>query len=60
MSDKEIKEKYNNCDHLHNKRSYWTNLDVRKYNIANENKLNYKIFWNFNELKLWMNKKEEY
>ena len=33
----------------------WTNLDIKKYNIAKENKLNYLVFYNMNELKEWLN-----
>ena len=32
----------------------WTNLDVRKYNIAKENNLNYIIFYNIQELQNWL------
>ena len=34
----------------------WTDLDVRKRNIAKENNLNYIEFWNIEELKNWLNK----
>jgi hypothetical protein len=33
----------------------WTNLDIRKYNIIQENKLNCKIFYSIEELKMWLN-----
>lgn len=32
----------------------WTIRDVKKRNIAKENKLNYLEFWNINELKEWL------
>ncbi len=35
----------------------WSKLDVNKYNKAKENKLNYIIFYNFNDFKIWVNKK---
>ena len=36
----------------------WTYYDIKKYQTAKENKLNYKIFWNINELKEYINKGE--
>ncbi len=33
----------------------WTDLDVRKRNIAKENKLNYKELWNVNEAREYVN-----
>jgi len=33
----------------------WTILDVNKIKIAQQNKLNYIIFWRFKELKEWLN-----
>lgn len=33
----------------------WSDLDVRKRNIAKQNNLNYIEFWNINELKEWLN-----
>ena len=35
----------------------WTDLDVRKYNIAKQKKLNYLVFYNIKELENWLNKK---
>ena len=32
----------------------WTKLDVKKRKIAEENNLNYIIFWKFNEIKQWL------
>ena len=32
----------------------WTELDVRKHNIAIENKLNYRLFYNLDEFKKWL------
>ena len=32
----------------------WTNLDVRKRNIAKQNKLNFIEFWNIDEVKNWL------
>ena len=34
----------------------WSIRDVKKRNIAKENKLNYIEFWNINELENWINK----
>lgn len=36
----------------------WTILDIKKYKTFNENKLNYKLFYNINELKNWLNNYE--
>lgn len=33
----------------------WTDLDVRKRNIANENNLNFIEFWNINDVINWLN-----
>lgn len=33
----------------------WTQLDVKKYNLAKQNKLNYLIFYNYNEFINWLN-----
>ena len=32
----------------------WTDLDIRKRNIAKENNINYLVFWNIEELKKWL------
>ena len=32
----------------------WTDLDVRKRNIAKENNLNYIEFWNIKEVETWL------
>ena len=34
----------------------WTNLDVRKRNLAKQNNLNFIEFWNIDEVKEWLNK----
>lgn len=47
--------KSKNTEYYNNAIYTWTNLDVRKHNIANENKLNYKIFYNIDELENWLN-----
>ena len=33
----------------------WTILDVKKYNLAKQNNLNYLIFYNYNEFINWLN-----
>ena len=33
---------------------YWTELDVEKRNTAKRNNLNYKEFWNIEQLKEWL------
>jgi len=61
----ELKEKVNKSKRhkLGKKSQYdqmiytWTDLDVRKRNIAKQNNLNYLVFWNINELKNWLNTK---
>lgn len=37
----------------------WTDLDIRKHDIALKNNLNYLVFYNISEFKEWINKKEE-
>lgn len=37
----------------------WTDLDVRKLNTFKDNNLNYKIFWNIDEVKNWINSSQE-
>lgn len=32
----------------------WTDLDVRKYTLFKENKLNFKLFYNINDLNIWL------
>ena len=32
----------------------WTELDVEKLNTAKRNNLNYKEFWNIEQLKEWL------
>lgn len=32
----------------------WTESDIQKRDIAIKNKLNYKVFWNFNEFEIWI------
>ena len=51
--------KSKNTQYYRNAINIWTNLDVRKRNIAKKNNLNFIEFWNLNELKEWLNKKEE-
>ena len=46
--------KTKNTNYYNNAIYTWTNLDIRKYNIAKENRLNYKIFYNIDELKNWL------
>ena len=43
--------KSKNTKYYQNAINTWTNLDVRKRNIAKNNNLNYKEFWNLNEAK---------
>jgi len=45
------KWKDKNTQYYNNAINTWTNLDIKKYKIAKQNNLNYKIFWNINELK---------
>ena len=33
----------------------WTINDILKYKTAKQNKLNYKVFWNLNEVEYWLN-----
>lgn len=62
-----LKEKAKNSKrHLEGKKSQydvilytWTDLDVRKRNIAKENNLNYFEFWNIKELENWLNGKDK-
>lgn len=37
----------------------WTEKDVKKYNVAKENNLNYLVFWNINQLKCWINNEDK-
>lgn len=32
----------------------WTKTDLEKYNVAKQNNLNYKVFWNYNEFENWI------
>ena len=52
------KWKSKNTKYYKNAINTWTNLDIRKYNTAKENKLNYFLFYNINELKNWLLKNE--
>ena len=47
--------KENNTEFYNNAIYTWTDLDVRKRNIAKENKLNWFEFFNIDELKEWLN-----
>ena len=49
------KWKQGNTKYYDNAIYTWTNLDIRKYNIAKENKLNYLIFYSFNNFKKYFN-----
>ena len=52
------KWKQKNTKYYNNAIYTWTDLDIRKYNIAKKNNLNYKIFYNINDFKNWLfNKK---
>jgi len=59
----ELKEKANNSirkqegkkSQYDNMIYTWTDLDVRKRNIAKQNNLNYLEFWDIKELKKWIN-----
>ena len=46
--------KSKNTKYYNNAIYTWTDLDIRKRNIAKENKLNYKEFWNIQELNEWI------
>ena len=58
----ELKEKANKSErHKIGKESQydkmiytWTDLDVRKQQIAQKNNLNYLLFYNIDELKKWL------
>lgn len=51
----ELKEKNNNKKTRYDNRIYtWTDLDVRKRNIAKENNINWIEFWNLNEFNNWI------
>ena len=60
----ELKEKANKSErHKIGKESQydriiyvWTDLDIRKFNIPKENNLNYKAFYNINNLAEWLKK----
>jgi len=55
-----IKNKYNKSTSQYDKIIYtWTDLDVRKLNTFILNNLNYKIFYNLNDVNLWIKKEEE-
>ena len=47
----EIKNQYNQIIYT------WTDLDIRKRNIAKENNLNFIEFWNIDEVKEWVKNK---
>ena len=47
--------KNKNTKFYNNAINTWTIRDVKKRNIAKENKLNYLVFYNINELKEWLN-----
>ena len=47
--------KRKNTQYYNNAINTWTNLDVNKYNIAKQNKLNYLIFYTIFELQNWLN-----
>lgn len=47
--------KSKNTKYYNNAIYTWTDLDIRKYNIAKENNLNYKIFYNIKDLQDWVN-----
>ena len=48
------KEKSKSSKYYENAIYTWTILDVEKYNTAIKNKLNYKIFYNLDDLKIWL------
>jgi hypothetical protein len=47
--------KCKNTKYYNNAINTWTNLDIRKYNVALINNLNYKIFYNIEDIKKWIN-----
>lgn len=47
--------KSKNTKFYNNAINTWSILDVKKFNIAKKNNLNYLVFWNINELKKWIN-----
>lgn len=49
------KWKEKNTKYYNNAINVWTNKDVHKRNVAHKNELNYKEFWNINELKEFLN-----
>ena len=52
------KMKLKNTKYYLNSIYVWTDLDIRKRNIAKQNNLNYIEFWNIEELKEWIKKME--
>lgn len=50
----EWKEKAKKSNYYKNAINTWTIRDVKKRNIAKQNNLNYKEFWNIDELKKWI------
>lgn len=48
--------KERNTKYYNNAIKTWTIRDVNKRNVAIQNKLNYKEFWNYNELETWLSK----
>ena len=63
MDDKYIKLNNNHKTPGHNlynkKINIWTIDDINKRNIAKENNLNYIEFWNYDEIKNWLNNYEK-
>jgi len=47
--------KEKNTKYYNNAINTWINLDIKKLNIAKQNKLNYLIFYNIKQLKKWIN-----
>ena len=49
------KWKSKNTKYYNNAIKTWIDLDIRKYNIAKENKLNYKVFYTYEDFLNWIN-----
>ena len=47
--------KSKNTQYYNNAINTWTNLDIKKYNIAKENNLNYICFYSFKDFLNWLN-----
>ena len=49
-----LKEKSKNSNYYKKAIEVWTVSDIQKYNIAQQNNLNYKVFYTLDELSIWL------